>query len=42
MASYEDSEIYKLAKRLAVEIHKMTLEDLPKFERKALIEGRAN
>ena len=32
MASYEDSEIYKLAKRLAVEIHKMTLEELPKFE----------
>ena len=32
MAGYEDSEIYKLAKRLAVEIHKMTLEELPKFE----------
>lgn len=29
---YEDSEIYKLAKRLAVEIHCMTLEELPKCE----------
>ncbi|MBD3306730.1 four helix bundle protein [candidate division KSB3 bacterium] len=32
MASYEDSQVYKLAKRLAVEVHKMTLEELPKFE----------
>jgi four helix bundle protein len=32
MAGYEDSEIYKLGKRLAVEIHRMTLEELPKFE----------
>jgi hypothetical protein len=32
MASYEDSELYKLAKRLAIEIHSMTLEELPKFE----------
>jgi len=32
VASYEDSEVYKLAKQLAVEIHRMTLEELPKFE----------
>ena len=30
--SYEDLEIYQLAKKLAVEIHKMTLDELPKFE----------
>jgi len=30
--SYEDMELYKLAKRMAVEVHQMTLEDLPKFE----------
>lgn len=30
--SYKDLEIYQLAHRLAVEIHKMTLEELPKFE----------
>ncbi|MCD6117629.1 four helix bundle protein [bacterium] len=30
--SYKDLEIYQLAKKLAVEIHKMTLEELPKFE----------
>lgn len=30
--SYKDLEIYRLAKELAVKIHKMTLEDLPKFE----------
>jgi four helix bundle protein len=29
---YEDAEIYKLAKKLAVEIHKMTLTELPKYE----------
>ena len=29
---YEDTEIYRLAKQLAVEIHRMTLEELPKFE----------
>jgi len=29
---YEDTEIYQLAKRLAVEVHRMTLEELPKFE----------
>ncbi len=29
---YEGTEIYQLAKRLAVEIHRMTLEELPKFE----------
>jgi four helix bundle protein len=32
MASYEDSDVYKLAKQMAVEIHRMTLNDLPKFE----------
>jgi len=31
MQSYKDLEIYKLAHRLAVEVHKMTLE-LPKLE----------
>ena len=32
MQSYEDLEIYKLAHKLAIEIHKMTLKNLPKFE----------
>ncbi len=32
MSSYEDSGLYKLAKQMAVEIHKMTLDELPKFE----------
>jgi len=31
--SYKDLEIYKLAHKLAVEIHHMTMEELPKFER---------
>jgi len=30
--SYKDLEIFTLAKRLAVKTHKMTLEELPKFE----------
>jgi four helix bundle protein len=30
--SYEDLEIYTLSKKLAVEIHKMTLDELPKYE----------
>ena len=30
--SYRDLEIYRLSKKLAVEIHRMTLEELPKFE----------
>src|SRR4030043_2465607 len=30
--SYLDLEIYQLAKQLAVEIHRMTLDELPKFE----------
>jgi len=30
--SYRDLEIYQLAHRLAVRVHKMTLESLPKFE----------
>jgi four helix bundle protein len=32
MAGYEDSKIYKLAKQLAVELHHVTLNELPKFE----------
>ncbi len=32
MISYKDLEIYKLAHRLAVEVHKMTLKEIPKFE----------
>jgi four helix bundle protein len=32
MAGYEDMEIYKLAKKLAVEIHRMTITELPKYE----------
>ena len=32
MAGYEDLSLYKLAKRMAVEIHTMTLDELPKFE----------
>ena len=32
MQSYKDLQIYKVSHRLAVEIHKMTLKDLPKFE----------
>jgi four helix bundle protein len=32
MQSYKDLEIYKLSHRLAVEIHKMSLRELPKFE----------
>jgi four helix bundle protein len=30
--SYEDLEIYSLAKKLAVKLHKITIEKLPKFE----------
>lgn len=30
--SYRDLEIFVLAKELAVKVHKMTLEELPKFE----------
>jgi len=32
MGSCEDTEVYKLAKQLAVEIHHMTLNELPGFE----------
>jgi hypothetical protein len=32
MTSYEDMDVYKLAKKMAVEIHRMTLSELPKFE----------
>ena len=30
--SYRDLEIWKMAKELVIDIHKMTLENLPKFE----------
>ncbi|NWF93520.1 MAG: four helix bundle protein [Syntrophaceae bacterium] len=30
--SYRDLEIFRLSKELAVDVHKMTLEELPKFE----------
>ena len=30
--SYRDLEIYRLSKKLAVDVHRMTLEELPKFE----------
>jgi four helix bundle protein len=29
---YENTGIYQLGKRLAVEVHRMTLDELPKFE----------
>lgn len=32
MQSYKDLEIYQLAHNLAVELHRATLIDLPKFE----------
>jgi len=32
MTTYKDLEIYKLSHTLAVEIHKMTLKELPKLE----------
>jgi four helix bundle protein len=32
MNSYRDLEIWKLSRELAVEIHRMSLRDLPKFE----------
>ena len=32
MQSYKDLEIYSLVKELVVKVHKMTLEELPKFE----------
>jgi len=31
--SYQDLDIYKIAIDLAIEVHKITLEDLPKFEK---------
>ena len=30
--SYKNLEIWQLAREIALEVHKMTLEDLPKFE----------
>jgi len=30
--SYRDLEIWKLAKQIAIAVHRMTLQDLPKFE----------
>ena len=32
MAGYEDTALYKLAKKMAVELHRSTLDELPKFE----------
>lgn len=32
MQSYKELDVYQLAHKLAVEVHKMTLEDLPSFE----------
>jgi hypothetical protein len=32
VSSYRDLEIWKMARELAVGVHKMTLEKLPKFE----------
>lgn len=32
MPSYEDLNVYQLAKQMAVEVHRATLEVLPKFE----------
>jgi len=31
-ASFKDLEIFSIAKKLAVDIHKLTLQELPKFE----------
>lgn len=30
--SYKDLEIYSLAKELVVKVHRLTIEELPKFE----------
>lgn len=30
--SYEDLDVFRLAKELAIQVHKMTLQELPKFE----------
>ncbi len=30
--SYRDLEIYQLSHRLAIDVHRMTMDDLPKFE----------
>jgi four helix bundle protein len=32
MSGYEDTALYKLAKQMAVELHQVTLNELPKFE----------
>lgn len=32
MSSYKDLDIWKLSRELVVDIHKMTINDLPKFE----------
>jgi four helix bundle protein len=32
MAGYEDTALYQLAKKMAVELHQLTLNELPKFE----------
>ncbi len=33
MQSYRELEVYQLAHQLALEVHRMTLEELPPFER---------
>jgi four helix bundle protein len=32
LQSYEDLDIYKMALKLAVEVHQVSLEELPRFE----------
>ncbi len=32
MQNYKDLEIYKISHKLAIDIHKFTIEELPKFE----------
>jgi four helix bundle protein len=32
MQSYKDLDVYKLSHKLAIEVHKMTLKELPKLE----------
>ena len=32
MAGYEDTALYQQAKKMAVELHRLTLDELPRFE----------
>ena len=32
LSGYEDLDVYQLAVRLAVEVHRMTMDELPRFE----------